>query len=87
MVTFDKWKGKFDTQCIGLDLRNLGYLFSNQKIKLILTFQKQAVITLKEKNDADKRFIKIWRPISLLNVDPKIISKVLATRLKNGFLI
>ena len=44
--------------------------------------QKQAVITLLEKKDKDKRLIKNWRPISLLNVDAKIISKVLATRLK-----
>ena len=31
--------------------------------------QKQAVITLLEKKGKDKRFIKNWRPISLINVD------------------
>ena len=33
------------------------------------TSQRQAVITLIEKKGRDKRYIKNWRPISLLNVD------------------
>ena len=44
--------------------------------------QKQAVITLIEKGK-DRSFLENWRPISLVNVDAKIISKVLATRIKN----
>ena len=39
-------------------------------------------IKLIEKNDRDKRYIKNWRPISLLNKDLKLISKALATQLK-----
>ena len=45
--------------------------------------QKQAVITLIEKKDKDRRWIKNWRPISLVNVDVKIGSKAIAKRLEN----
>ena len=44
--------------------------------------QSQAVIKLIQKKERDKHFIKNWHPISLLNVDYKIIAKALATRLK-----
>ena len=46
------------------------------------TSQRQAVIILIEKKDKDKRMIKNWRPISLINVDAKIASKVLALRMQ-----
>ena len=47
------------------------------------TSQRQAIITLIEKKDKNKGFIKNWRPISLINVDAKIASKAIATRMKN----
>ena len=46
------------------------------------TSQRQAVIILIEKKDKDKRMIKNWRPISLINIDAKIASKVLALRMQ-----
>ena len=46
------------------------------------TFQKQAIIKLIEKKDRNKRLIKNCRSISLLNIDTKLISKVIAIRLK-----
>ena len=44
--------------------------------------QRQAIIKLIENKDRDKRYIKNWKPISLLNVDMKILSKSLTKRLK-----
>lgn len=48
------------------------------------TFQKQAVIKLIEEKDKDKRLIKNWRPFFLLNLDKKLVSKVLAEHLKTA---
>jgi exonuclease III len=44
--------------------------------------QRQAVITLLDKKGKDRSLLKNWRPISLLNVDYKIVTKVIATRMK-----
>ena len=41
--------------------------------------QKQAIITLIEKEGKDRN-LGNWRPISLINVDAKIASKVIAGR-------
>jgi len=43
--------------------------------------QRQGVITLIEKTGKDRTRLENWRPISLTNVDTKIASKVIATRI------
>ena len=43
--------------------------------------QRQAVITLIEKQDKDRTYLENWRPISLTNVDAKIASKGMVTRI------
>ena len=60
-------------------LASIHQAFLNQELS---ASQKQAVIKMFEKKDKDKRFIKNWSPISLLNTDTKIISKVLSTGIK-----
>ena len=46
--------------------------------------QKQAVITLIEKKGKDRSLLENWRPISLVNVDTKLImTKAIAWRKKN----
>ena len=44
----------------------------------------QSIITLIEKQHKDRILIENWRPISLINVGAKIISKVIALRLKKA---
>ena len=60
-------------------IQSLNYSFTVGELS---TSQKQAVITLIEKKGRDKRLVQNWRPISLMNVDTKIASKVIALRMK-----
>ena len=48
-----------------------------------LSASQLANLKLIKKKDKDKRLIKNWQPICLLNVDKKPISKALTCQLKN----
>ena len=60
----------------------MNYIMEAREKRKLSTSQRQAVIKLIERKEKDKRFIKNWCPICLLNVDYKIIAKALITRLK-----
>ena len=47
--------------------------------------QRRGVVTLIPKADSDTLKLTDWRPITLLNVDYKIASKAIATRIKKYF--
>ena len=56
------------------------YAFDNDILSIE---QRRAILILIPKGTKDKRLLKNWRPISLLNVDYKILAKSLAIRLQN----
>ena len=58
---------------------SFNYSYNNKTLSIS---QKQGIITLLPKKDKDTRFLKNWRPISLLNTDYKIMTKCIALRLK-----
>ena len=60
----------------------VGALNEAYEKKMLSNSQKQGVITLIEKDGKDAMYIQNYRPITLLNVDYKILSKVLAKRIK-----
>jgi exonuclease III len=52
------------------------------KNKELTSDQKRGVISLLPKPDKDLTQVKNWRPISILNTDYKILTKILANRIK-----
>ena len=60
-------------------LDSIQYSFLNDTLSYS---QKQGIITLIPKKNKDMLLIKNWRPLSLLNMDYKLIAKVIANRIK-----
>jgi hypothetical protein len=64
----------------------IGQLFiklaNTQPIQTLSPSQRMGIITLIPKKDSDRTMLNNWRPLSLLNTDYKILSKVLVNRLK-----
>ena len=59
-------------------LASINYSLEHGTLSIAL---RRAIISLLPKGDKDRLYLKNWRPISLLNVDYKILAKALANRL------
>ena len=66
-----------------LVMNSFSYSYENENMSIS---QKQSIITLLPQKNNDVRFLKNWRPISLLNTEYKIMTKCIATRLKNNLI-
>lgn len=58
------------------------FLSAINQAKITKRLITSLIIKLIEKKDRAKRHIKVWRPVSLQNLDYKVISKDFAARLK-----
>ena len=59
------------------------FIYSFNSGKLSLSQRKGVLSLLYKGNDLDKELLKNWRPISLVNSDYKILTKLLSIRIKN----
>ena len=60
-----------------VDSFNSAYITGEMSIS-----QSRGVITLVPKEDSDLELLNNWRPITLLNLDYKIVSKIIARRIE-----
>ena len=58
---------------------NFNFIAKNGKMSIS---HRQGILTLIPKNDKNPLLVKNWRPISLLNLDYKLIAKCIANRIK-----
>ena len=66
-----------------IDIKDMvyeSYIFS-KTYKILTQNQKLGILNLLPKQGKDLRYLKNWRPVSLLNTDYKILAKTLANRL------
>ncbi len=61
-------------------LKSLNEAFHKGELSIT---QKQGIIQCIPKGDKPRQYLKNWRPITLLNTDYKILSSVLASRMKS----
>ena len=66
-----------------IDLKNLllDSLNYNLTTGLLSVEQRRGILTLIPKKDKNRMYLKNWRPLTLLNMDYKILAKTLANRL------
>ena len=60
-------------------VESFNYAFESKHLSIS---QKQGIISLIPKKKKNTEYLKNWRPVSLLNVDYKIATKTIATRLE-----
>lgn len=67
------------------DIKNFVFESINYGIKSgkLSTDQRRGIISLIPKKEKDPRYLKNWRPLTLLNTDYKILTKLMANRLQN----
>ena len=77
-IPIEFYKKLWDTLADQLvDVFNLSF-----QLEEMTTSLRQAIITLIDKKGKDRSYLENWRPISLVNVDAKIASKIIANRIK-----
>ena len=82
-----KLQGTTESQLSFINFLARNRLLAGRIVKLLFhgelsTSQKEVITAFIEKKDRDRRLIKIWRPISLVNVDVKTGSRAIAKRLE-----